>query len=781
MRILFRHIAPHLLPSAIVWGTLSVATTVLLEATLSFLGVGVQPPQPSWGNIIYESQSYFQAAPWLVFIPGAIILATALSFNLVGDALRDLLDPNSAGTRLMAAQLNCRQLVQAVAVLLGVAVITFLLLHFLPADPAALVAGRSANAQMIASVRHQLGLDLPLPLQFWRYLTGLVQGDLGRSYIQRSAVATLVMARIPATLVLMACGIFIEVILGLTFGVIAALRRNGFVDRVVMMFAFVGVSSPQFVLALLLLYFFAVHLAWFPMSGYGTPAHVVLPALTLGLLGAGWYARMVRSAMIDVLNQDYVRTARAKGLSRPRVVLRHALPNALLPIVAMIGIDIGQFMGGVVVVEAVYGWPGIGQLAWQGIQQADVPIIMGVTLVSSLAIVLANLLADLCRPAAGSANPRSVSSTTKGEVMNRKLLRSAAMALVVSAGLTNFAYAADTPNQDGAIIVTYKDDMATLDPAIGYDWQNWSMINSMFSRLVDYKPGSTELEPSLATSYTVSPDGLTYTFKLNPNAKFTNGRKVVAADVKYSIERAVNPKTQGPGGGFYHSIVGQDKMADGSAQTISGIEAIGDDTVKFTLSQPDATFLNVLALNFASAVPKEVVEAEGADFGKKPLGSGAYILKEWVSGQHLIFVRNPDYFRPRPNLDQFTVEIGQEPLVNILRLQKGEVDIAGDGIPPAKYLEIKNSPDAKDLIVDRSQLETSYITINVTKKPFDDVRVPQGHQHGHQQGPHRAHRQRPGDAGQPSAPAGHAGLRQRVQRLSVRRRRREKAHGGSRP
>ena len=241
---------------------------------------------------------------------------------------------------------------------------------------------------MIANVRHQLGLDLPLPLQFWRYLTGLVRGDLGRSYIQRSEVATLILARIPATLVLMACGILVEVALGLTLGVIAALRRNGFVDRIVMMFAFVGVSSPQFVVALLLLYVFAARLGWFPMSGFGTPAHVVLPALTLGLLGAGWYARMVRSAMIDVLNQDYVRTARAKGLGWPRVVLRHALPNALLPIVAMIGIDIGQFMGGVVVVEAVYGWPGIGQLAWQAIQQADVPIIMGVTLVSSLAIVL---------------------------------------------------------------------------------------------------------------------------------------------------------------------------------------------------------------------------------------------------------------------------------------------------------------------------------------------------------------------------------------------------------
>ena len=296
------------------------------------------------------------------------------------------------------AWLLLRRIGQAVAILFGVALITFLLLHYLPADPAALVAGRSANAQMIANVRHQLGLDLPLPEQFWRYLTGLVQGNLGRSYIQRSEVAALIAARVPATLVLMAAGIAVEVMLGLVFGVLAAVRRNGLADRLVMTLAFVGVSSPQFVLALLLLYVFAAHLGWFPMSGFGTVRHVVLPALTLGLLGAGWYARMVRSAMIDVLNQDYVRTARAKGLSWRRVILRHALPNALLPIVAMIGIDIGQFMGGVVVVEAVYGWPGIGQLAWQAIQQADVPIIMGVTLVSSLFIVLGNLLADAAAP-----------------------------------------------------------------------------------------------------------------------------------------------------------------------------------------------------------------------------------------------------------------------------------------------------------------------------------------------------------------------------------------------
>jgi peptide/nickel transport system permease protein len=296
------------------------------------------------------------------------------------------------------ALLLAQRLVQAIGILFGVALITFLLLHYLPADPAALIAGRSANAQMIANVRHELGLDLPLPVQFWRYLSGLAQGNLGRSYVQRSGVATLIAARIPATLVLMLAGIVVEVALGLLFGVLAAARRNGFADRTVMTLAFVGVSSPQFVVALLLLYVFAAHLGWFPMSGYGTPAHVVLPAMTLGLLGAGWYARMVRSAMIDVLNQDYVRTARAKGVSRARVILRHALPNALLPIVAMIGIDIGQFMSGVVVVEAVYGWPGIGQLAWQAIQQVDVPIIMGVTLVSSLAIVLGNLLADLVAP-----------------------------------------------------------------------------------------------------------------------------------------------------------------------------------------------------------------------------------------------------------------------------------------------------------------------------------------------------------------------------------------------
>jgi len=291
-----------------------------------------------------------------------------------------------------------RRLVQTALILFGVAVITFLLLYALPADPARMIAGRSATAQTVANIRHELGLDQPLLSQFWNYLKGLAEGNLGRSYAQKTDVGALIAARLPATLILMAAGIFVEVVLGLLLGVIAAVRRGGPVDRFVMMASFVGVSAPQFVAALLLLYVFAVTLAWFPMSGFGTFAHVVLPATTLGILGAGWYARMVRSAMIDVLNQDYVRTARAKGLSSARIIFRHALPNALLPIIAMIGIDIGQFMSGVVVVEAVYGWPGIGQLAWQAIQQVDIPIIMGVTLVSALAIVIGNLVADLIAP-----------------------------------------------------------------------------------------------------------------------------------------------------------------------------------------------------------------------------------------------------------------------------------------------------------------------------------------------------------------------------------------------
>lgn len=297
----------------------------------------------------------------------------------------------------MAAHL-ARRLFQSVLILLGVSFITFVLLYVLPADPVRQIAGRAASAQTVENIRAQLGLDQPFLVQYGRYLAHLAQGDLGRSYLQKTDVAELIWSRLPASLVLMAGGIAGELLIGLTLGVVAALTRGRALDQVLMVGSFVAVSAPQFVVGLLLLYVFAVRLEWFPIGGYGTPAHLVLPALTLGILGSGWYARMMRSSMIDVLRADYIRTARAKGLSRGRVVLRHALPNAILPIVAMIGIDIGVFMGGIVVVESVFGWPGMGQLAWQAIQRVDIPIIMGVTLISATAIVLGNLLADLIAP-----------------------------------------------------------------------------------------------------------------------------------------------------------------------------------------------------------------------------------------------------------------------------------------------------------------------------------------------------------------------------------------------
>lgn len=291
-----------------------------------------------------------------------------------------------------------RRLVQSALILLGVSFITYFLLFILPADPVRQIAGRAATAETVANIREQLGLDQPFLVQYSRYLAGLFQGDLGRSYLQRTEVSTLIGARLPATLQLMAAGIATELILGLSMGVAAALTRGKALDNFLMITSFVTVSAPQFVVSLLLLYVFAVKLGWFPIGGYGTFAHIVLPALTLGLLGSGWYSRMMRSSMVEVLRTDYIRTARAKGLTRARVILRHALPNAVLPVIAMIGIDIGIFMGGIVVVESVFGWPGIGQLAWQAIQRVDIPIIMGVTLVSAAAIVIGNLLADLIAP-----------------------------------------------------------------------------------------------------------------------------------------------------------------------------------------------------------------------------------------------------------------------------------------------------------------------------------------------------------------------------------------------
>ena len=287
---------------------------------------------------------------------------------------------------------------QAAIILIGISMITFLLIYLLPADPVRQIAGRSATPETVELIRQQLGLHRPLWEQYASYLGQLLQGDLGRSYIQKTEVTALVLSRLPATLELMAGAIGLELAIGLSAGIFAARRRGRVSDRAVMVLAFTAVSAPQFVVGILLLYVFAVELGWFPIGGYGTLAHLVLPALTLGMLGGGWYARMTRSSLIDVLRRDYIVTAEAKGATPRRVLWVHALRNAALPLVAMVGLDIGIFMSGAVVVESVYGWPGIGQLAWQAIQRVDIPIIVGVTLVSAVAIMLGNLLADLLAP-----------------------------------------------------------------------------------------------------------------------------------------------------------------------------------------------------------------------------------------------------------------------------------------------------------------------------------------------------------------------------------------------
>lgn len=306
--------------------------------------------------------------------------------------------------------------------------------------------------------------------------------------------------------------------------------------------------------------------------------------------------------------------------------------------------------------------------------------------------------------------------------MSKSLLNGVAIAAMLAMGTTTIL-AQDNIKQGGEMIVTYKDDVSTLDPAIGYDWQNWSMIKSLFDGLMDYEPGTTNLVKDLAEDYTISEDGLTYTFKLRKGVTFHNGREMTADDVVYSLNRVTNPATQSPGAGFFGSIKGFDEMSSG-ATSLSGVTAPDTYTVQIELSRPDATFLHVMAINFSSVVPKEVVEEFGEDFGKHPVGTGAFKLEDWTLGQHLIFARNTSYWHQGlPKLDKITFEVGQEPVVALLRLQRGEIDIPGDGIPPANFLEVKNDPANEGLIIEGGQLHTGYITMNVLMKPFDNVNV----------------------------------------------------------
>ncbi len=290
-----------------------------------------------------------------------------------------------------------RRLLWGLGVLAGVAAITFVLRYLVPADPARIIGGPHATPQALAGIRRHYGFDQPLAGQFAVYLGNLLHGDLGPSLALGGApVGPQLLARAGRTLELALAGLLVELLIGIPLGVLAALRHRSVADRAAVLLALCGFSTPTFWLGPVLIGLFAVHWRLFPAGGAEGAGALVLPALTLGLAGAAWYTRLIRSSMLDVLGSDYIRTARAKGLSWSYVVRKHALRNALTPVVTQIGLDMAYFLSGVVVVETVFVWPGIGQAASIGIENDDPNLIMGTVLFGAVAVVLANILVDLC-------------------------------------------------------------------------------------------------------------------------------------------------------------------------------------------------------------------------------------------------------------------------------------------------------------------------------------------------------------------------------------------------
>jgi peptide/nickel transport system permease protein len=288
-----------------------------------------------------------------------------------------------------------RRSVATLGVILGVAVLVFLLIHLIPGDPVDVMLGESAQAADRAALRQAMGLDLPVPVQLINYLEGLARLDLGRSLYSQRPIIELLAERLPATLELTAVSLAFTLALALPLGLLAAARRDSAWDHGAMSFSLIGVSIPHFWLGPLLIMVFSLWLGWLPVSGREGPGAVILPALTLGMAMAAILARMIRSSVLEVLNEDYIRTAYAKGLSRRQVVLRHALPNALLPVITILGLQLGGLLAGAVITETVFSWPGIGLLTIEAIQSRDYPVVQACVLLISLTYVLVNSLTDL--------------------------------------------------------------------------------------------------------------------------------------------------------------------------------------------------------------------------------------------------------------------------------------------------------------------------------------------------------------------------------------------------
>jgi peptide/nickel transport system permease protein len=290
-----------------------------------------------------------------------------------------------------------KRLLLFIPTLLGITLVTFLLLQALPGDPVQSMAGERANPETLSRIRAEIGVDRPLPLQYVGYLRLIVQGELGRSLYTNRRVADDLIEKFPNTLRLALAAVVFASFGGIMLGTLSAVKRGQMIDRISAVLSVGGISLPVFWLGLALMLLFALHLRWLPPSGMGggEPAYLVLPAITLGTYSLAAIARVSRSSMIESLSQPYVATARAKGLSERSVILKHALKNSLIPVVTVIGLDLGSYLNGAVLTETIFGWDGLGRYALDGILKRDYPVIMGVVLFGAVAFVVMNLLVDI--------------------------------------------------------------------------------------------------------------------------------------------------------------------------------------------------------------------------------------------------------------------------------------------------------------------------------------------------------------------------------------------------
>jgi peptide/nickel transport system permease protein len=287
------------------------------------------------------------------------------------------------------------RLISLLIVVVGVITLVFLLIHLVPGDPVEVMLGENATPADQAALREALGLNLPLSTQWWTYMSRLLQGDLGTSLYYREPIINMLLERLPATLELAVAGLGVAVLIALPLGSIAALRKDTLWDRGSMLFSLLGVSIPNFWMGPLLIILFSLQLGWLPVSGRAGFSALILPALTLGTALAAILARMVRATLLEILHEDYIRTARAKGLCEFAVIRHHALRNAALPIITILGLQLGTLLGGAVITEIIFAWPGIGQLTIESIQRRDYPVVQACVLLISLSYVMVNTATDL--------------------------------------------------------------------------------------------------------------------------------------------------------------------------------------------------------------------------------------------------------------------------------------------------------------------------------------------------------------------------------------------------